>query len=1253
MNGKSRKSGARSKVDKIGLCTALFDRSRDGILIVSPSLQFMDVNPSGMTMLGYTDDEISKLFLPDTIHPEDNALIDLLELEAGRHLTIKCRLRHKNGKYVLLALEVSKLPDGNFLVIFNRISRPQPKQEQANQQNLEEIVNRSPAIVFLWRAAAGWPVEYVSDNIRQFGYTPRDFYKGDVTFAAIVHPDDLERVVAEVGEYSQKGYTEFTQEYRILTVDKEIRWVDDHTWVKRDERGHILNYQGIVLDITDRKQMEDALRESEEKFRSIVENSLAGIFIVDDSYRFVYANDELCRILGYPKDELTGLDFRKVLSEDSLALVTDRYIRRQRGEQVPSHYELKVLRRDGEVREAEMIVTVVKDAFGKPRTTGQLVDITERKRLEQETKERRLFLESVLVAAPDAIVISDTRHLISEWNPGAERLFGYSSEEVIGQSVDKLITGTDAEIFEEATNWTRQVQDWQGIKSAETVRYRKDGSPVNVIVSVAPILVGKNWVGVVAIYTDITERKQAEMARQESEHKFRAVVQNAQAVIFILDMNGVFLLSEGQALAKLGLAPGQMVGASVYQVYRENRSVLDGITKALAGELTRFTTVEQGIVFDTVCSPYYNLEGKLTGVIGIAIDITDRQRAEETLQLFQYTTDRARDAVQWLTREGGFEYVNEQACRSLGYTREELLRLHLWDIDPIYPRERWDENWESYQPNRQGGSESIETLHRRKDGSVFPVEVVSNHLWFGDRELHVAVVRDITERKQAEEALRESEQKFRSFIEQSSDGLVLSDEQGIIIEWNQAQESLTGLTRQEIIGQSLWDVQLSMMSASAKSPETRQRLKMMITSALQSGQADFIDQLMEISISHRNGTKVIVQQMAFLIKTNRGYRLGSISRDITKLKQAEQELKASEEKYRRLVEVSPLPMWINKDGIITYMNPAALQVLGATDLDQVVGKTVLDFIHPDYHSMVEEHVSHMMDDKMIVTALKEKYIRLDGNIIDVEVTATLFPSSADSHVGQVFFQDITERKRAEAEREKLIRELTDKNSELERFTYTVSHDLKSPLITIAGFLGYLEKDAASGDMNRLRSDIQRIQNAVDKMDRLLNELLELSRIGRLMNPPAEVSFEDITREALGNVHGQLEARGVAVELAPNLPAVYGDRQRLVEVLQNLIDNAIKFMGDQPNPCIEIGRRDEENGNPIFFVKDNGIGIAPEYTQRIFGLFDKLDSKTEGTGIGLAIVKRIVEFHGGRIWVESEVGKGSTFCFTLSKGETNV
>ncbi|MBL8089933.1 MAG: GAF domain-containing protein [Anaerolineales bacterium] len=238
-------------------------------------------------------------------------------------------------------------------------------------------------------------------------------------------------------------------------------------------------------------------------------------------------------------------------------------------------------------------------------------------------------------------------------------------------------------------------------------------------------------------------------------------------------------------------------------------------------------------------------------------------------------------------------------------------------------------------------------------------------------------------------------------------------------------------------------------------------------------------------------------------------------------------------------------------------------------------------------------------------------------------------------------------------RETLINQLETKNAELERFTYTVSHDLKSPLVTINGFLGYLEADVAANDMKRFRHDSERIKEAVVKMHTLLSELLELSRIGRVANPSEIIPFEELIKDAIELVGGRIDKNKVIINIQPNLPSVFGDRQRLTEVLQNLIDNAAKFVRAETNPTIDIGYDGEENGLHIFFVRDNGIGIPQELHDRIFGLFDKLDPHSEGTGIGLAIVKRIVEVHGGRIWVQSEAGKGSTFFFTLPKSKNQI
>jgi PAS domain S-box-containing protein len=271
----------------------------------------------------------------------------------------------------------------------------------------------------------------------------------------------------------------------------------------------------------------------------------------------------------------------------------------------------------------------------------------------------------------------------------------------------------------------------------------------------------------------------------------------------------------------------------------------------------------------------------------------------------------------------------------------------------------------------------------------------------------------------------------------------------------------------------------------------------------------------------------------------------------------------------------------------------------------------------------------------------------DGSLFWAEVNAR-FAQIREESLYLVTVRDISERKKAEAERESFITELENRNAELERFTYTVSHDLKSPLVTIRGFLGYVEKDAIQGDFERLHKDIERITNATDKMQRLLNELIELSRVGRIVNLTEIIPFEVITREALALTQDGYKELAVVVEMAADMPSVLGDRVRLVEVMQNLIDNACKFMGEQPLPRIEVGWHNEgtEHDKVVFHVMDNGIGIAPEHHDRIFGLFNQLNPAVGGTGVGLALVKRIVEFHGGRIWVESEVGKGSTFYFTL-------
>jgi len=231
-------------------------------------------------------------------------------------------------------------------------------------------------------------------------------------------------------------------------------------------------------------------------------------------------------------------------------------------------------------------------------------------------------------------------------------------------------------------------------------------------------------------------------------------------------------------------------------------------------------------------------------------------------------------------------------------------------------------------------------------------------------------------------------------------------------------------------------------------------------------------------------------------------------------------------------------------------------------------------------------------------------------------------------------------------RKKYGKDLAEKNTELERFTYTVSHDLKSPLVTVKTFLGYLGQDIAAADAGRIEKDMLYVNGAADKMNKLLGELLEMSRVGRIVNPPSEVTFKELAEEAERIVAGAILEGKVQIRLIDEPVTLYGDRSRLLEIWQNLVENAVKFMGGQSAPRIDIGV-EYHDSETVFFVRDNGIGIDPKYHAKLFNIFEKINPKTEGTGMGLAITKRIVELCQGRIWVESKgEGQGACFFFTL-------
>jgi len=377
-----------------------------------------------------------------------------------------------------------------------------------------------------------------------------------------------------------------------------------------------------------------------------------------------------------------------------------------------------------------------------------------------------------------------------------------------------------------------------------------------------------------------------------------------------------------------------------------------------------------------------------------------------------------------------------------------------------------------------------------------------------------------------------------------------------------------------------------------------------------------------------------------------------LNREVLERKQAEERLKSSEERITLLLESTAEAIYgLDLEGQCTFANPACLQMLGYKHMEELLGRNMHTLIH---HTRADGSPYPVKECRIYAAFQEARGVHVDDEVL-WRRDGTCFESEYWSHpiyesekiIGSVVtFMNITERKVIERARQELVGSLEEKNLEMERFVYTVSHDLKSPLITIQGFLGLLERDALGGETERLQGDIVQIKKAAAQMQELLADLLEISRIGRLVNAPERVGFKELVQDAVGTLAGQVKACGARIDIANNLPTLFGDRVRLFEVVQNLIDNALKFMGGQAAPHIGIGCH-RENGENICYIRDNGIGIKPRYHEKVFELFERLDAAVEGTGIGLAIVKRIIDLEGGRIWIESAgEGLGCTFFFTI-------
>jgi PAS domain S-box-containing protein len=582
-----------------------------------------------------------------------------------------------------------------------------------------------------------------------------------------------------------------------------------------------------------------------------------------------------------------------------------------------------------------------------------------------------------------------------------------------------------------------------------------------------------------------------------------------------------------------------------------------------------------------------------------------------------------------------FLEVNNAAVVQYGYTREEFLKMTLIDIRPLeeIPRLRAD-----IEQHHTGIDRSGVWKHKKKDGTIIAVDITSHEITFAGKKAKFVLARDVTDLMKAEESLV----RLAAIVEFSDDAIIGKTLDGIITSWNKGAERIFLYTESEMIGKAM-----QMLSPPERVGEEQEILRKI-------ARGETINHFETVRM-RKDGARIHVSTTISPIKDSAGAIIGisNITRDITEQKQAEEDLRNAENRYKStldsMMEGSQI---IGFDFRYLYLNDIAAEQSKMNKAD-LLGRTMMEVYPGIEKTEMFAHLAACMKNRTPYH-MENEFAFPDG-------TSNWFKLSMEPVPQGVFIlsADITKEKQLSEEikkhrehLEELVRERTMQwetaNKELEAFSYSVSHDLRAPLRHIDGFADLLKKHAsATGGLDdQSRRYITIISESAKHMGVLIDELLVFSRMGRVEMRTTKVTLEPLVKGIIAEASNDIQGRVVDWKIDP-LPEVQGDPSMLRLVLQNLIGNAVKYTRPREKAMIHVGSK-MENNEVVLFVQDNGVGFDMQYVDKLFGVFQRLHRSEdfEGTGVGLANVRRIIERHGGRTWAEGEIDKGATFYFSL-------
>jgi PAS domain S-box-containing protein len=1113
-----------------------FEHTPNLLCVIGSDQKFKLFNPAWSQVLGWSKDELLKLAFLDLVHPDDleeTKAVAFKRQDTKRTTSsFQNRCRCKDGSYRwLLWYDIPSPENQEFYGIARDITdHKQAEEELRREKDFTDIaLNSQIDTFFLFNPETGKALRWNQAFSDITGYSDQEIanQKAPDTYYS---PEDLKKAALATEEVLKTGSG--TVELDLICKDGRRIPTEYKASVIRDNAGNPKHLISVGRDISKRKLVEKALKESEEKYRGLIEQANDGIVIVQDG-KIIFTNGKLYRMLGYSQEDLLNTEFLSYVAPGDRDRIADFHIRRFKGEDVPNIYEMTVIRKDGTSIPIEANSRVI-TYQGKPSVLAFIRDISERKAAEEALKESEERYRSLSRATSEGIAITEDGVFI-DINDQLLSMMGYEKDDLIGKKITDFVIPEDHHTVEERVSEKRE-----DLNEVQVIC--KDGHLISVEARPRVIEIEGRVLRLTAI-RDVTERKQAEEALRKSEDQYKSTLNNLSIGVVVHDADTSILISNPEANKILGLTSDQISG----------KKSTDTVWNFVHDDGRKMKIKDYPV--NQAISKKEPLKDYITGII-----------KPDT------------DHVTW---------VNVSAL-------------------PIF-----------------SDSNQIE-------------KVIVNFV-------------DITERKQAEEALQESEEKFRNIVESSPMGMHMyqleSDDRLVFSGANPAADTILGVDNNLFVGKTI---------EQAFPPLADTEVPQRYRDAAAEGTPWYTEQ-----ITYQD-EHIVGAFEVHAFQTSPG-RMTALFLDITERKQAEEALQESEEKFRNIVEASPMGMHmysLESDGRFVFIgaNPAADNILGL-DNSQFIGKT----IEESFPSSAE---TELIERYRKAAAEGDPWFIEQNTYEDDKISGSFEVHAFQTSPGKMtaLFLDITERKQAEEEIRKLNDELEQRvanrtaeleatNQELEAFAYSISHDLRAPLRAINSFSQILQQEYEQALDEEGKGYLSRVQISAKRMNKLIDDLLALSRLGREDMSLKTAKLDRIAKRVFKEITKQEPDRKIDFQIK-DIPPVTVDPSLIEVVITNLLGNAVKFTRNKKISKIVFGVKKSADG-PIFYIKDNGVGFEMEYADKLFSPFQRLhtDSEFEGTGIGLAIVHRIIQRHGGEIWVDSKPGKGTTFFFTLKSNES--